>query len=235
MVPVSAMPSEAAALLEQVRSVGFDRLMYGVDMLDGEIDMPLEVLDYGFTSPYTRLYLDRLRQDPLRRMVARGEIDVFTPIAFENDGKSLSIARERRFSSGDLSLLSWCLSQGVRTGISFRIRMPRGRGASLNFYSEHSLSQKELDAAMQRLFLAGHQVHARLEPRLSRRYDKLLSDREAECLEWIALGKSNPEIATLLGLSPDTVKEHVQSLFHKLKVNGRAQAVSRGHMLAYLG
>ena len=88
---------------------------------------------------------------------------------------------------------------------------------------------------MQRVFLLGHQVHARLEPRLSRRYEKLLSDREAECLEWIALGKSNPEIAALLGLSPDTVKEHVQSLFHKLKVNGRAQAVSRGHMLAYLG
>lgn len=235
MVPVSAMPSEAASLLDQVRSFGFDRLMYGVDMLDGEIDMPLEVVDHGFSSEYTRLYLDRLRQDPLRRMVARGEFDVFTPIVFENDGKGLSIARERRFSAGDLSLLRWCLSQGVRTGISFRIRMPRGRGASLNFYSAYSHTQKELEAAMQRLFLVGHQVHARLEPRLSRRYDKLLSDREAECLEWIALGKSNPEIATLLGLSPDTVKEHVQSLFHKLKVNGRAQAVSRGHMLAYLG
>jgi ATP/maltotriose-dependent transcriptional regulator MalT len=49
------------------------------------------------------------------------------------------------------------------------------------------------------------------------------------------MGKSNGEIAALLGLSLDTVKEHVQGLFHKLKVNGRAQAVSRGHMLAYLG
>jgi ATP/maltotriose-dependent transcriptional regulator MalT len=27
----------------------------------------------------------------------------------------------------------------------------------------------------------------------------------------------------------------VHSLFQKLNVNGRAQAVSRGHMLAYLG
>jgi DNA-binding CsgD family transcriptional regulator len=158
-----------------------------------------------------------------------------TPIVFENDGKGLSIARDRRFSAGDQSLLRWCLSHGVRTGISFRIRMPRGRGASLNFYSAHSHTPKELEAAIQRLFLVGHQVHTCLEPRLSRRYDKLLSDRETECLEWIALGKSNPEIAALLGLSPETVKEHVQSLFQKLKVNGRAHAVSRGHMLAYLG
>jgi LuxR family transcriptional regulator, quorum-sensing system regulator SdiA len=235
MVPVSAMPCEVESLLGQVRATGFDRLMYSVDMLDGEIDTPLEIMGHGFSAEYIDHYLNRLREDPLRRMVARGEIDVLTPITFENDGKSLSIARDRRMTTGDLALLRWCLSQGVRTGLSFRIRLPRGRGASLNFYSAHSLTQTELEAATQRLFLAGHQIHARLEPRLSHRYGRLLSDREAECLEWIALGKSNPEIAALLGLSLDTVKEHVQSLFQKLKVNCRAQAVSRGHMLAYLG
>ena len=63
----------------------------------------------------------------------------------------------------------------------------------------------------------------------------LLSVREAECLQWIASGKSNREIAELLGLSVDTVKEYIQSLFRKLQVSDRAQAVSRGHLLAYLG
>jgi len=235
MVSVTALPGEAVSLLDQARAVGFDRLMYNVDMLDGEIDMPLEVMEHGFASEYVNLYLSRLRQDPLRRMVARGEIDALTPIVFENDGRCLSIARDRRMTAGDLSLLRWSYAQGMRTGISFRIRLPRGRGASLNFSSAFNHTQRDLETAIERLFLIGHQIHKRLEPRLSRRYESLLSERETECLEWIALGKSNREIADLLGLSLDTVKEHVHSLFQKLNVNGRAQAVSRGHMLAYLG
>jgi DNA-binding CsgD family transcriptional regulator len=215
--------------------VGFDRLMYAVDTLDGEIDPPDDVFGYGFDDDYVDIYLKRMHQDPLRRMVARGEIVVAnTPIWFENNGAGLSIAPERRLSSGDLSMLRWTLSQGVRTGVSFRVRLEPGRTASLNFYSRHSCTQREIDTAQSVLFLLGHQVHARLEPHLSRRRQALLSEREAECLVWIAQGKSNGEIALVLGLSLDTVKEHVHSLFRKLQVNSRAQAVSRGHTLAYL-
>jgi DNA-binding CsgD family transcriptional regulator len=233
---ISAMPTESADLLMQARAVGFDKLVYNVDTLDGEIDWPEEVFGSGFSPEYLESYLKRLREDPLRRMVARGEIEVSNmPIVFENMGSSLSIAKDRRLSAGDMSLLRWGLSQGVRTGISFRIRMSRGRTASLNFSSAFTHTEKELGAAMRELFLVGHQLHARLEPKLCKPQSHLLSGRETECLEWISKGKSNREIADLLGLSLDTVKEHVQSLFHKLRVNGRAQAVSRGHVLAYLG
>jgi len=234
MSMVSAMPSEAADLLDRSRAVGFGAMMYAVDRLDGEIDAPIEILGHGLPCQYMEGYLNRLREDPLRRMVARGEINAAIPIVFENDGKSLSVAKNRRMSAGDLSLLRWCLSNGVRTGVSFRVRMERGRGASLNFYSANPHTQKELDVAVRELFLLGHELHARLAPRMAHAPETVLSERETECLEWIALGKSNREIAQLLGLSFETVKEHVQSLFQKLKVNGRAQAVSRGHMLAYL-
>ena len=233
---VSDMPAEPAHLLEGARALGFDKLMYGVDVLDGDIDPPLEVLRWGLSSDYLNGYLSRLRQDPLRRMVARGEIRVGnTPITYENSPSSLSIARDRRLSVGDASLLRWVISQGLRTGISFRIRMAKGRSASLNFYSSHTHAKAELDHAVESLFLIGHKVHEFLEPNLSKAPGKLLSNREAECLEWIAFGKSNREIAELLGLSTDTVKEHIHALFNKLQVNGRAQAVARGHTLAYLG
>jgi len=233
---VSAMPAEPAHLLEGAKAIGFDKLMYGVDVLDGDIDPPLEILRWGLSSDYLEGYLSRLRQDPLRRMVARGEIRVGnTPITYENSPSSLSIARNRRMTVGDTVLLRWVLSQGLRTGVSFRIRMAKGRCASLNFYSPFSHSKAEMDQAVESLFLIGHRVHEIIEPNLTKAPGTLLSNREAECLEWIAFGKSNREIAELLGLSIDTVKEHVHALFHKLQVNGRAQAVARGHTLAYLG
>lgn len=51
-----------------------------------------------------------------------------------------------------------------------------------------------------------------------------LTPREAEVLLWVAQGKSNPEIATILGNSEPTVKQHLGVVFQKLGVEGRNAA-----------
>ena len=53
-----------------------------------------------------------------------------------------------------------------------------------------------------------------------------LSDREAEIMGWVALGKTNAEIGNILNLSSFTIKNHMQRIFKKLDVFNRAQAVS---------
>ena len=53
----------------------------------------------------------------------------------------------------------------------------------------------------------------------------LLSAREREVLDEIATGATNPEIAKRLYLSPHTVKEHTSSIYRKLGVRNRAEAV----------
>ncbi len=52
-----------------------------------------------------------------------------------------------------------------------------------------------------------------------------LSDREIEVLERIAAGGSNREIAETLGISTQTVKNHISSILRKLSLNDRTQAV----------
>lgn len=54
-----------------------------------------------------------------------------------------------------------------------------------------------------------------------------LSDREREILDLIAQGKSNPVIAQQLFLSPKTVRNHVSSIFAKLRLADRAEAIVR--------
>jgi DNA-binding NarL/FixJ family response regulator len=54
-----------------------------------------------------------------------------------------------------------------------------------------------------------------------------LTDREREVLDLIAQGLRNPEIASRLYLSPKTVRNHVSSIFAKLQVADRAQAIVR--------
>jgi DNA-binding NarL/FixJ family response regulator len=51
-----------------------------------------------------------------------------------------------------------------------------------------------------------------------------LTPREAEVLLWIAQGKGNGEIATILGATEHTVKKHVQHIFSKLGVESRNAA-----------
>jgi DNA-binding NarL/FixJ family response regulator len=52
-----------------------------------------------------------------------------------------------------------------------------------------------------------------------------LTPREVEILDCVAHGNSNKEIARLLSISDQTVKNHITSILRKLAVNDRTQAV----------
>lgn len=54
-----------------------------------------------------------------------------------------------------------------------------------------------------------------------------LTNREREVLDLLAAGHANVEIANRLYLSPKTIRNHVSSIFSKLQVADRAQAIVR--------
>ncbi|MES1163082.1 MAG: LuxR C-terminal-related transcriptional regulator, partial [Rhizobacter sp.] len=54
-----------------------------------------------------------------------------------------------------------------------------------------------------------------------------ISEREEQVLGWVREGMSNQEIGVQLGISPLTVKNHVQKILRKLGATNRAQAVAR--------
>jgi CheY-like chemotaxis protein/DNA-binding CsgD family transcriptional regulator len=53
-----------------------------------------------------------------------------------------------------------------------------------------------------------------------------LTTREAEVLQWVALGKTNRDVGDILGMSPRTVDKHLQHVFAKLNVETRTAAAS---------
>ena len=54
-----------------------------------------------------------------------------------------------------------------------------------------------------------------------------LTPRVAEVLLWVAQGKTNSDVASILGVSESTVKKHVQEIFEKLGVETRSAAALR--------
>jgi LuxR family transcriptional regulator, maltose regulon positive regulatory protein len=61
-----------------------------------------------------------------------------------------------------------------------------------------------------------------------------LSERELEVLALMALGLTNPEIARQLVVAPGTVKAHAASIYRKLDVANRTEAVTRARRLNLL-
>jgi DNA-binding CsgD family transcriptional regulator len=71
--------------------------------------------------------------------------------------------------------------------------------------------------------------------RLSGNVQKLagtaLTAREREILEWVAAGKTNRDIAAIVGASPRTIEKHLERTYQKLGVETRTAAAARARLL----
>lgn len=66
-----------------------------------------------------------------------------------------------------------------------------------------------------------------------KRVDKLmlvprLTPKEIEVLQLVYEGHTNKDISQLLGISPMTVKNHTKSIYHKMQVKSRSEAIVKG-------
>jgi DNA-binding CsgD family transcriptional regulator len=61
-----------------------------------------------------------------------------------------------------------------------------------------------------------------------------LTHRECEVLDLLATGRTNDELARTLGVSPNTIKTHLASLFAKLEVDRRVKAIEKARFLSLI-
>lgn len=99
------------------------------------------------------------------------------------------------------------------------LTLPAGTGALLQLTCLGAIGADEY------LFRLAPDEAAGAPELLRRRFGLTL--RESEVLLWIARGKSNRDIADILGLSPRTVNKHLEQVYAKLGVENRASAAIR--------
>jgi LuxR family quorum-sensing system transcriptional regulator CciR len=130
----------------------------------------------------------------------------------------------------DHRLLKAAAKQGLGDGFTVPAHVPGEVNGSCSFATTRSKPmQPECLAAAQLVgayaFEAARRLAKREEQKLSD--PARLSDRERDCLVWIARGKSDTEIATILGISPDTVHQYVK------QARANYDAVSRSQLVAH--
>lgn len=166
-----------------------------------------------------------------RRLIGRGD-RIVDPI--------LSIARRRlsplkwpddlngvRLTAHQRAILTEANRIGIRQGITIPANVPGEPEGSISFATARTrtigkerlliadaVGRISFDAARR---LAGFSPQSNLVPDIS--------DRERECIYWIAHGKTDQDVADILGIGLETVRTYVKKAFRRIGVITRGQLV----------
>ncbi len=174
----------------------------------------------NWTDYYLQVHYERL--DPVIRM-AHERVE---PFEWGLGADDFELSREQKTFFDEAS------NFGIRCGFTIPIRDNSGPVAAVTFASDvrrpEFLRSVERNARVLQLMSIVLHAHARrkLYPDIATSGVRLTA-REVECLRWAAQGKSRWETAQILGLSPWTVKFHLENAKAKLGVRTIAQAISR--------
>ena len=160
-------------------------------------------------------------------------------------GRLWHAARVRRQLRAALESIEGESEQDVRAvvlvghGGLIEFASPAARRLLREYFGDHG--QREIPASLSDWFASGSPtfVFDRAAHRLTvsrsgstllleETRDELgLTTRERQVLAWVARGKTNPEVAEILWVTPSTVRKHLENIYAKLGVHTRTAAVTR--------
>ena len=154
------------------------------------------------------------------------------------------IERQAR-ETGDQRTKRWHLtmSRGIYGGLIVPVHMPLGRLGSIGWVGRLEDTPIDLDGILEQ---HGHDLRTAsllfMDILYESRPDNTgegttanLTEREVECLSWIALGKTDAEIAIIIDRSVPTVRFHLDNAMKKLNASNRTQAAALASQLGILG
>lgn len=115
----------------------------------------------------------------------------------------------------------------VLTTYSGDVQAVRALKAGATGYLLKSSLRTDLIDAIRDIHRGQRHVHREVADEIAQHVaDEALSEREITILRLVAIGKANKQVAAELGLSEETIKGHLKSIFTKLDVTDRTHAVT---------
>jgi DNA-binding CsgD family transcriptional regulator len=185
---------------------------------------PARVSRFYFNSwpqSWMELYQNRsfFLHDPYPLQAARR----MSPFLFTEEETFL-----RRMSPQADEIIDAAMEYGWREIFGVPIHGPGGYQALISMASMTDLSLSPRERAG--LQAMAHAIHDRCHKTegfgLRSKPQPKFSERELECMRWVAMGKSDAEIGLILGLSGATAHFHVEKVKKKLDTRSRTEAVA---------
>jgi DNA-binding CsgD family transcriptional regulator len=193
----------ARSLDRAAGALGFDHYALALEARTGEDIEPPGVLLHDYPEEWARVYVTfgLAGRDPVRRACDKS----FVGFAWESIGKLVPLTR------GDRQMLAVGRECGIADGYTVPRHLPGLARGSCTFVvqPDNQLPEKMLciAEAVGALALA---CALRLSGMVRSASGPRLSDRQRECLLWVARGKTAAETAIILGISPETVVQHLK-------------------------
>jgi DNA-binding CsgD family transcriptional regulator len=129
----------------------------------------------------------------------------------------------------------WAVALGIADVFAVPIHYPGGDFGICVSIAGHAVEDTFERDALQMASLFAHQRCRELGGQSgASSAPTLLTPREVECLRWVLKGKSDTDIAKILGISHTTVHFHIERAKKKLGVKTRTQAAATVVSLGYL-
>lgn len=155
------------------------------------------------------------QKDPVVLALSRS----FAPVAWQD-------VRKQKLSRRERTIIDEGREFGARDGILIPIF---GASGSLSLFSPCGFAPDLSARARSALEMIGIYSYQALRRALYRRSESIqrdpLTNREREVMKWVATGKTDDEIATILRISRETVTTHVENAKRKLNAVRRTYAV----------
>ncbi len=195
-------------------------------LLTAEDGMALSEL-FGWESAFQRDWVEQ----SLHRVSPVGAVCRVTTRPFSWSSAAMTTLAE---DLGGRPGRSWHLTpeRGIAGGISVPIHLPRCHVGSVTWTTRDDAVDlgDVLEAHGDLLRLAAFRfmdlVYAARQDEAAEPCATPLSEREIECLTWVALGRTDGDISELIHRSPTTARFHVENAMSKLGARNRAQAVA---------
>ena len=201
----------------------FDRLLGGLARLSPRGDFE------GFTNVINVSYPDEWLYLYWKNGYA-GVDPVFRTVSQSPGTKIWKRIYQQATSNEELEFIETARGFGLADGITTASLDPACGLAT--FYSFAGREDADTERYAQLVEYLGHHLHlalmrtARKNAPATDKCVKELSPREVTILNWIKNGKTNWEVGQILGVTERTVRFHLASIFSKLDVTSRSQAVA---------
>lgn len=191
--------------------LGFDHFALSLELRSGSIRAQ-GLLIHNYPGEWAKAYVgfDLAGQDPVRRACDKS----FIGFAWDKIGSLIPMTR------GDRQMLRIGRECGVGDGYTVPRHLPGLARGSCTFAvsPDRSLPRSQLAVAEIVGTLALSSALG-LGPSHRSEVVPTLSDRQRECLLWVARGKTAAETAIILGISTETVVQHLKVARERYKVH----------------
>lgn len=206
---------------------GFDRVIYGLTRAIGADGSFGDLQDALVLSNHGRAYDAAFIETEMFRD-APGLLWAFNNAGAAGWGALWDAAD--RLSDREREVIAFQRSMNVQAGYTVSLSQATARTfAVASLTGRPGLSQADLDAVWAvegcRIWTMNSMMHLKVLSLPHRGYNRPLSDRQREALEWVGDGKSYQDIATIMGVSMATVEKHLRLARDKLRVATTSQAV----------